>query len=108
MRLVIALCCGNQRGLLRGFSEQDLIDFVGENVDVLEIVGDAVKLRYIFSAKKVDLVTLCRPLIADPELSLKTMEGRFDDIRMCVACNQKCLDNLSGRPPKAVGCWGKT
>jgi 2,4-dienoyl-CoA reductase (NADPH2) len=67
-------------------------------------INDSFLAEKILEEKKVDLVTMCRPLIADPELPLKAMEGRFGDIRMCVACNQKCLDNLSRRPPKAVGC----
>lgn len=31
-------------------SEQDLMDFLTENVDVLEIVGDVIRPRYIFTA----------------------------------------------------------
>lgn len=43
----------------------------------------------------VDLVTMARPLIADPELPQKAREGRFDEIRTCVHCNQRCLDSIN-------------
>lgn len=43
---------------------------------------------------RVDMVTMARALIADPELPRKALEGRVDEIRPCVACNQGCYDRL--------------
>lgn len=43
---------------------------------------------------KADLVGFARPLLADPELPRKAKEGRFDDIRPCIRCNQGCQGNL--------------
>jgi NADPH-dependent 2,4-dienoyl-CoA reductase/sulfur reductase-like enzyme len=40
---------------------------------------------------KTDLVALGRSLIADPELPLKLMENRSEDIRPCVRGNQGCI-----------------
>jgi 2,4-dienoyl-CoA reductase (NADPH2) len=40
-----------------------------------------------------DLVSLARPLLADPEFVLKTAEGRAHEINTCIACNQACLDH---------------
>jgi 2,4-dienoyl-CoA reductase (NADPH2) len=40
-----------------------------------------------------DLVSLARPLLADPEFVRKAREGRADDINTCIACNQACLDH---------------
>ncbi len=39
---------------------------------------------------KMDLVGMVRELIADPHFPNKAKEGRTEDIRMCVACNQSC------------------
>ena len=39
-----------------------------------------------------DLVSLARPLLADPEFGRKAREGRADEINTCIACNQACLD----------------
>ncbi|HXZ10611.1 MAG TPA: NADPH-dependent 2,4-dienoyl-CoA reductase, partial [Paraburkholderia sp.] len=40
-----------------------------------------------------DLVSMARPLLADPEFVLKTAEGRSGEINTCIACNQACLDH---------------
>lgn len=40
-----------------------------------------------------DLVSMARPMLADPELLRKTLEGREDEINTCIACNQACLDH---------------
>jgi len=41
----------------------------------------------------IDIWEMCRPLIADPHLPMKVLEGRLEDIRPCVACNL-CLARL--------------
>jgi 2,4-dienoyl-CoA reductase (NADPH2) len=40
-----------------------------------------------------DLVSMARPMLADPDLVLKALEGREDEINTCIACNQACLDH---------------
>jgi 2,4-dienoyl-CoA reductase (NADPH2) len=40
-----------------------------------------------------DLVSLARPLLADPEFVAKARAGRAQDINTCIACNQACLDH---------------
>jgi len=41
-----------------------------------------------------DIVSMARPMLADPDLVRKTQEGREDEINTCIACNQACLDHL--------------
>jgi 2,4-dienoyl-CoA reductase (NADPH2) len=41
-----------------------------------------------------DLVSMARPLLADPDLPRKAAEGREDEINTCIACNQGCLDRV--------------
>ncbi len=41
-----------------------------------------------------DMVNMVRALIADPELPNKAREGRDDDIRHCIACNQGCIGRM--------------
>jgi thioredoxin reductase len=43
-----------------------------------------------------DMVGLVRGQIADAEFANKSREGRIEDIRLCIACNQGC--NVEGRP----------
>lgn len=40
-----------------------------------------------------DMVSMARPFLADPNLVIKAMEGRADEINTCIACNQACLDH---------------
>jgi 2,4-dienoyl-CoA reductase (NADPH2) len=40
-----------------------------------------------------DMVSMARPLLADPALANKAREGRVDEINTCIACNQACLDH---------------
>jgi 2,4-dienoyl-CoA reductase (NADPH2) len=40
-----------------------------------------------------DMVSMARPLLADPEFVSKAREDRADEINVCIACNQACLDH---------------
>ncbi len=45
-----------------------------------------------------DLVSMARPLLADPEFVAKAASGRSDEINTCIGCNQACLDHtFAGR-----------
>ena len=41
-----------------------------------------------------DLVSMARPLLADPDFALKTRLGKAEEINTCIACNQACLDRI--------------
>jgi len=40
-----------------------------------------------------DIISMGRPMLADPEFARKAFEGRADEINTCIACNQACLDH---------------
>lgn len=40
-----------------------------------------------------DMVSMARPLLADPFFVRKAREDRADEINTCIACNQACLDH---------------
>ncbi|MBL4824908.1 MAG: FAD-dependent oxidoreductase [SAR324 cluster bacterium] len=44
----------------------------------------------VLSAEQADLVSIVRGQIADPHLANKAREGRSEDIRTCLSCNQMC------------------
>ena len=50
-----------------------------------------------------DLISMARPMLADPELVRKAEQGREDEINTCIACNQACLDHTFGGN-KQVSC----
>lgn len=41
-----------------------------------------------------DMVSMARPLLADPEWVVKARSGRTRLINPCIACNQTCLDHV--------------
>ncbi|WP_395682471.1 FAD-dependent oxidoreductase [Dokdonella sp.] len=41
-----------------------------------------------------DMVSMARPLLADPDWVRKAREDRSADINTCIACNQACLDHV--------------
>lgn len=41
-----------------------------------------------------DMVSMARPMLADPELVNKAAAGKTDEINTCIACNQACLDHI--------------
>ena len=47
----------------------------------------------ILSDGDADMVSLARPMLADSEFVRKAQEGRADEINVCIACNQACLDH---------------
>lgn len=56
----------------------------------------------ILRSGSADLVSMVRAQIADPDLVRKSREGRFDEVRPCIGCNQGCIGGLfrTGR----MGC----
>ncbi len=49
----------------------------------------------IIASGEADLVSIVRGQIADPHLARKTTEGRVEDIRSCISCNQMCWGRRS-------------
>lgn len=49
----------------------------------------------IIASGEADLVSIVRGQIADPHLARKTAEGRADDVRGCLSCNQMCWGRRS-------------
>ncbi len=48
----------------------------------------------LIASEAADLVSMARPLLADPDLPRKALEGRESEINTCIACNQGCLDRV--------------
>jgi 2,4-dienoyl-CoA reductase (NADPH2) len=48
----------------------------------------------LLASGAADLISMARPLLADPDLPRKSRDGRDDEINTCIACNQGCLDRV--------------
>jgi 2,4-dienoyl-CoA reductase-like NADH-dependent reductase (Old Yellow Enzyme family)/thioredoxin reductase len=68
-------------------------------VGVIGRIIDPVRASKVIEEGKADLVALARGLLSDPEWPRKALEGRFDDIRQCIGCNQGCIDNIHKMKP---------
>jgi NADPH-dependent 2,4-dienoyl-CoA reductase/sulfur reductase-like enzyme len=44
----------------------------------------------VIGAGQADLVSIVRGQIADPHMAAKAVEGRAEDVRPCLSCNQMC------------------
>jgi len=47
----------------------------------------------ILEEKKADLISMGRALIADPNLPLKTLQGKMEEIIPCISCN-RCIQSI--------------
>ncbi len=48
----------------------------------------------ILASGAADMVSMARPLLADPQWVAKARAGRTQAINTCIACNQACLDHV--------------
>jgi 2,4-dienoyl-CoA reductase (NADPH2) len=48
----------------------------------------------VLADKEADMVSMARPMLADPEFVNKAATGRAHLINTCIACNQACLDHI--------------
>jgi 2,4-dienoyl-CoA reductase (NADPH2) len=60
-------------------------------------INDPAVAERLLAEGSADLVSMARPLLADPALVRKAAEGRADEINTCIACNQACLDHVFAR-----------
>ncbi len=75
---------------------------VGKPVLVAGRINQPQLAQQIISENKADMVGLARALISDPEFLNKMAEGRADEIRACIGCNQACVGHRLAHFP--VSC----
>lgn len=62
-------------------------------------IKDPVAAEGILRNGEADLIGMARQLITDPETPNKVREGRYDDIRHCIACNDACIYQVMQENP---------
>lgn len=48
----------------------------------------------LISNGEIDMMGMGRPLLADPDIANKFMEGKEEEIRPCICCHQGCLGRI--------------
>lgn len=46
----------------------------------------------VIASGEADFVAFGRQQLCDPDFLIKAREGRYEDIRICIACNQGCIE----------------
>lgn len=62
-------------------------------------INDPVLAEKILAYYQADMIGITRGLIADPEFPKKAREGRVEEIRKCIACNEGCTGSHYPRLP---------
>ena len=62
-------------------------------------INDPQTAERVIAAGQADMCGLVRAHIADPEFTRKAAEGRPDDIRVCIGCDQACIGHLMEYKP---------
>ena len=64
-------------------------------------INDPELAEEVIREGKADLVSMARPLLADPHLPVKSRAGRLTEVRKCIRCND-CLNRI--REHKVLKC----
>jgi 2,4-dienoyl-CoA reductase (NADPH2) len=75
----------------------DISNAVAEHVDIPVVASNRINMpqaaEQILADTNVSLISMARPLLADPDWVRKAQEDRADEINTCISCNQACLDH---------------
>ncbi len=65
-------------------------------------INDPVMAEQILESRQADIVGMTRANLCDPELPNKAREGRVDEIRHCLGCNEGCWGHIE--KAQAITC----
>ncbi|HZU47706.1 MAG TPA: 2,4-dienoyl-CoA reductase FMN-binding domain-containing protein, partial [Mycobacterium sp.] len=84
----------------------DISDALARHVSIPVVASNRINMpqaaEQILADTAVQLISMARPLLADPEWVRKAEAGRAEEINTCIACNQACLDHAFAH--KEVSC----
>ncbi len=84
----------------------DISGALAEHVDVPVVASNRINMpeaaEQILADTGVQLISMARPLLSDPDWVRKASEDAADQINTCIACNQACLDHAFAH--KTVSC----
>ncbi|SRX94073.1 putative NADPH dependent 2,4-dienoyl-CoA reductase FadH (2,4-dienoyl coenzyme A reductase) (4-enoyl-CoA reductase) [Mycobacterium tuberculosis H37Rv] [Mycobacterium shimoidei] len=84
----------------------DISHAVATQVSIPVVASNRINMpqaaEQILTDTDVQLVSMARPLLSDPEWVRKAAADRAHEINTCIACNQACLDHAFAHKP--VSC----
>lgn len=57
-------------------------------------INHAGTAEQVLASGQADFCGMTRALITDPEFPNKLMAGKAEDVRVCIGCNQACIDRM--------------
>jgi len=84
----------------------DISSAVAEHVEIPVVASNRINMpqaaEQILAETNVQLISMARPLLSDPDWVRKAADDRADEINTCISCNQACLDHAFVH--KTVSC----
>jgi 2,4-dienoyl-CoA reductase (NADPH2) len=84
----------------------DVSNAIAEHVSVPVVASNRINMpqacEQILADGHVQLISMARPLLSDPDWVKKAQTDAADEINTCIACNQACLDHAFVH--KTVSC----
>ncbi|OHU92890.1 FAD-dependent oxidoreductase, partial [Mycobacterium talmoniae] len=75
----------------------DISSAVAEHVGIPVVASNRINMpqaaEQILADTQVQLISMARPMLADPDWVAKAADGRAHEINTCISCNQACLDH---------------
>jgi mycofactocin system FadH/OYE family oxidoreductase 2 len=65
-------------------------------------INDPAFAERVLAEGQADMIGVVRGQIADPDFATKARDGRSEEIRYCIACNQNCYGRVGLN--KTIGC----
>ncbi|MDY6999809.1 MAG: NADPH-dependent 2,4-dienoyl-CoA reductase, partial [Actinomycetota bacterium] len=84
----------------------DITHALARHVTVPVVASNRINMpeaaEQILADTGASLISMARPLLADPDWVRKAAAGAADEINTCISCNQACLDHVFSH--KTVSC----
>ena len=77
-----------------GFATERIRSLVTIPVVASNRINTPEVAEQLIASGTADLVSMARPMLADPDFAAKAEGGRRAEINVCIACNQACLDYI--------------
>ncbi len=81
----------------------DVTEKLAKRVSIPVVASNRINMpeiaEEILTRGEVQLISMARPMLADPQWVRKAEAGAPDEINTCIACNQACLDTRSSTSP---------
>lgn len=75
----------------------DISNVVADHVTIPVVASNRINMpqtaEQVLAETSVQLISMARPMLADPDWVRKAADDRADEINTCIACNQACLDH---------------